>query len=157
MRISGPTPETVAKLKPDILQCLLDQDLITADQESAAHELTYMWRALQRGMLPQAKLGLSSPMPGRKQARSPFARMSDREMEVWCARYKPWAVSEAKAIVVKAPRLLRLDLTRNIVEKNADPRRIALEFAVRVDRLLDEFRLSLDSYCSLKRVKKLLT
>ena len=153
----GPTPETLAKLMPDVLLSLLDGEFITAEQESAARELSYMWRALQRGMLPQMKLGISSPTPGRKQARSPFARMKDSEIEVWRARYKPWAVSESKAVVVNAPRLLRLDLTRNIVENNSDPKIIAHEFGVHTDGLLDEFRDSLDSYCAFRRVKKLLT
>lgn len=85
----GPTPETLAKLDRDVLLTMLEGGQITADQEVAARELSSMWRALQRGMLPQMKLGMAGPIPGRKQARSPFARIVDFEVEVWTTRYKP--------------------------------------------------------------------
>ena len=153
----GPTPETAAKLDPDVLLVMLERDQLTSEQEAGARELFSMWRALQRGMLPQMKLGMAGPLPGRKQARSPFARMGDSEIEVWTTRYKPWASVEAKTIVVGAPRLSRLDLTRRVIENNGRPADVARHFRTPVDKILAEFRNALDCYCSLKRVKKLLT
>lgn len=153
----GPTPETAAKLEADVLSVLLETEQITVDQEAAGRELFSMWRALQRGFLPQMKLSLAGPNAGRKQARSPFARMSDFEAGMWTARYKPWAAVETKTIVVNVPRLSRLALTRRIIESNIRPLEIARTFLVSSKCVLSAFGKALDSYCSLRRVKKLLT
>jgi hypothetical protein len=153
----GPTPETAAKLESDVLSVLLEADQITVDQETAGRELFSLWQALQRGFLPQMKLSSAGPNVGRKQARSPFARMSDIELGIWTARYKPWAAEETKTIVVNAPRLSRLTLTRRIIENNTKPAEIARTFVVSSEYILSEFGKALDCYCSLRRVKKLLT
>ena len=126
-------------------------------EEAAARELNTMRRALSRGMLPQQKLGLAAPIPGRKQVRSPFARMRDIEVTAWTWRYKPWASSEAVREICKSTRLSRLELTRRVVEGNQRCADIARIFAIENAKVLDKLRQSLDLYCALKRAKKQLT
>ncbi|MEQ9449621.1 MAG: hypothetical protein RLN70_12080, partial [Rhodospirillaceae bacterium] len=153
----GPTPETAAKLERDVLQSLTEAGQITAEHEYAGRELHAMWRALQRGMLPQLKLGRAGPAPGRKQVRSPFTRMHEREMEIWTTRYKPWADAQSKIVVARRPRLSRLDLALKVIDDNVALSCIAHRHALSVARVAEELRNALDLYCVLRRVKKLLT
>jgi hypothetical protein len=152
----GPTPETAAKLDPDVLLAMLEKDQITSEQEAAARDLFSMWRALQRGMLPQMKLGVAGPMSGRKQSRSPFACMGDSEIE--CG---PRAISlgrrSRKRHCGRAPRLSRLDFARRVIENNVSPADVARDFRAPTESILSGLRNALDCYCSFKRVKKQLT
>jgi len=149
----GPTPETTAKLEPDVLLVLRQHDHVTPEQETAARELHAMWRALKRGMLPQSKVVPASPIPGRKQVRSPFARMNDYELELWSERYRPWANAESRTLVTGWPRLSRLELTRRIVEDNATPAAIGAMHGLAQTQVMEHLRNALDRYRNLRRAK----
>ena len=153
----GPTPQTAAKLERDVLLTMLEAGELTAEQEAAGRELYVMWRALQRGMFPQMRVDGTGHTPGRQSARSPFGRMSDFEASVWADRYKPWAASETKTLVVRMPKLSRLDLARRIIEYNTRPACVASVFGVSKAFLVTALQESLETYCVFKRAKKLLT
>ncbi len=152
----GPTPETAAKLEPDVLFELKQADCVTAEQETAARELHAMWRALKRGMLPQSKVVPASPIPGRKQVRSPFARMDESELDLWSQRYKPWANTETRMLIARAPRLSRLELTRRIIEDNTAPGALGARHGMADMEVVEHLRNALDRYRNLCREKMLL-
>jgi hypothetical protein len=87
----APTPETVAKLRTDLVLRLHRQGRLTIEQFQAAEEIRRVWQAVGRGLFPTAGTldGVARAAPG--QPRHPIDRMTDSEERAFRRRYRPWA------------------------------------------------------------------
>lgn len=116
----GPTPETVAKRQPDVIETLHHENLLDTDQHNAAMEIRELREALTRGIFSGAA-DYSAPLggkAGREQLRGLEALKGDvkdtgTEYGKWAQIYKPWSNSEGKRQI--APGFTRLQLVDDIV------------------------------------------
>lgn len=102
-----PTPQTVRKLRRDLILHLHESGRLRAEHLRAAEEIRRIWQAFSRGLGPSAVNPASTGSRG-PSVRQPLEWLSDREEIIWRNRYRPWA-NEASAIpsggIVRVTRL----------------------------------------------------
>jgi hypothetical protein len=141
----APTPETLAKLQPNVLPSLVYNGVIDLDQEKAAEEIAHVYHTLHRGLLPAGGIENDRSM-ATGTLRDPFARMTTGERNAWEFTYKPWANSESKKLIRKRPRLCRWKLSVLITHENIKPDVIAAQYQVDYPIIIQQFKNSLDQY-----------
>ena len=88
----GPTLQTVAKLRPDVVLRLYEQRRLTRAMFKAAGEIHATWEALGRWSMPMMRLGKKFPVV-QESIRPPLSsweRMSEDDEEIWRDHYIPW-------------------------------------------------------------------
>ncbi|MBC8158274.1 MAG: hypothetical protein H8E94_02970 [Alphaproteobacteria bacterium] len=97
----GPTPETAAKLRYDVIDTLHRAGELKLHHVNAAHEIERVYLALCRGMFPASRPDQNN---GSRRITDIFDRLTDAEESLWLRRYKPWAnkVGRAAQIVFDA-------------------------------------------------------
>lgn len=164
-----PTPETAAKLKPDVLTVLHRAGYLSAEDLAAAEDISRIWRALMRGLFPQRPALDGARTAGRPGARDPISGMSTGEAWLWRAVYKPWAADMSDRVLLPAQtpggrlrhgEISRLELVRRIVSANDDPVTIARDLApdlsparlaVAAERLADDLGAALMAFTAQKQ------
>jgi hypothetical protein len=139
----GPTPETAAKLEPDVLLGLTEAGVLTLEQERAGREIADVWRALMRGFF-----GTFNPDGARLsgRVREPVDAMTQGEARIYATTYLPWAKQEVRALVVNFPKLTRCDLAYRVCAANQSPETVARAFQVDRFALIQPLRDGLDNY-----------
>ena len=90
---TGPTPETVRKLKPDPVRTLVLNGVLGAPEEDAAEILADVWRALANG-LDAGERTMDGTRAAKGQPwRDPVDRMSGRIAAIIHHIYRPWATA----------------------------------------------------------------
>lgn len=139
----GPTPETVAKLQADVLLTLVQNDILTTDQERAGREIASIWRAIMRGMF-----GTSNAAGVRTSSRrkDPTDAMSETESKYHAETYLPWATCQASRLAVKFPRLTYADVVYRLAVANENPLAVAQEIKVAPGVLIAALQDALEWY-----------
>lgn len=86
---TGPTPQTAAKLRPDVVAVLHRAGILSQDQANAAEAIRDVWAALQSTIIGGGAYGLSFGRSGK--IADPVSRMTGREAALWSRVWKPWA------------------------------------------------------------------
>lgn len=89
-RIS-PTPETAAKLRPDVVWTLFERGFLTAAGEKAARDIRDIYLAVVAELMP-SKMRLSSEHSGK------FI-LTDEMAEKYADVYQPWARSIDRQVI----------------------------------------------------------
>lgn len=95
-RAVPPTPQTVRKLRRDLILQLHESGRLRSEHLRAAEEIRRIWQAFSRGLGPSA-VNPASPGSRGPSGRQPLEWLSDREEIIWRNRYRPWA-NETSAI-----------------------------------------------------------
>lgn len=88
----GPTPETAAKLKRDLVEHLRNKGRLSSSQVMAAEEVRRIWQAFSRILGPSATN--HTTLATGRQSKGDHARidwLTDVEETIWRERYRPWA------------------------------------------------------------------
>jgi len=141
----APTPETLAKLQPNVLPSLVYNGILDLDQEKAGEEIAHVYHTLHRGLLPAGGIENDRSI-ATGTLRDPFARMSTGERNAWEFRYKPWANNESKKLIRKRPRLCRWKLTLLITHENERPEVLAARYQVEYPKIIRYLKDSLNEY-----------
>jgi hypothetical protein len=88
----GPTPQTAAKLRRDLVLHLYRSGRLRMEHLEAAEEIRRIWQAFSRSLGPTA-VNTEALATGRRTAhgRQPIEWLTGTEEEIWRARYRPWA------------------------------------------------------------------
>ena len=140
----GPTPETAAKLRRDIVVRLAQEGRLGGEQVAAALEVRRVWEAFGRGLFPSTNT--LAPVAGRrKQAMfiDPIDRLTRREEAAWRLRYRPWAREMAVTVAAGAIRTSRLQLILDIVVDNHGLREVEGWYRMRHGGAIEHIRAAL--------------
>jgi hypothetical protein len=149
-----PTPETLAKLRPDHLSALLRDGDISPDQERAGRQIHTLFQALHRGASPGSKLREPAGRHTRQMPLSPLERLSERQEGIWKAIYGPWAAASSQTVVVRRPKLTALDLAERVLVDNASICGIAAAHHISPSTVLSAFQRTMDVFNAQKKAKK---
>lgn len=88
----GPTPQTAAKLRRDLVLHLYEKGRLRTEHVEAAEDIRRIWQAFSRSLGPTA-VNSSTLATGRQapQARQPIEWLTAAEEQIWRTRYRPWA------------------------------------------------------------------
>ena len=143
-----PTPETLIKLRRDVIGRLETKGKLRSEHVRAAKEIRRIWEAFGRGLFP----GISD-VPRQKHCRSVAVdvldRLNDIEEIIWRTRYRPWAKETSVDIVAGAVRVSRLQLVLDIVVDNYGLRQVEGWYRLRHGLALGHLRDSLNRYAVL--------
>lgn len=147
---AGPTPETVHKLRCDIVARLAGQGRLGPEQTRAAIEIRRVWTAFGRGLFPTAR-GIAPIAQRRKQAMfaDPIDRLTPQEENAWRLRYRPWAREMAVTITAGAIRTTRLQLILDIVIDNHGLRQVEGWYRMRHGAAIEHVRAALHRYAEI--------
>lgn len=148
--IEGPTPETVSKLRYDVLAKLYLDGKLDDVQIAAADEIRKVWEAVGRGLFPRARtLDRIPNRSGAVRRREPADLMTHAEARAWRDRYRPWADEMSVAILSSVSRVSRLQLTLDIVVDNYGFRQVETWYRLKHGVAAGHLRTALDRYCAL--------
>tara|TARA_R110000868_G_scaffold4155_26_gene25496 strand:- start:1027 stop:1557 length:531 start_codon:yes stop_codon:yes gene_type:complete len=121
----GPTPQTAAKLRRDVLLHLYEKGRLRREHLEAAEEIRRIWQAFSRS------LGATATNPdtlatGRQgaRARQPIEGLTGGEEAIWRNRYRPWAREMASIVCGGTVRVTGLQLVLDIVVDNRSFRQV---------------------------------
>ena len=146
---TDPTPETAAKLQPNVLTTLLHDSIITGEQHAAAEEIAGVWQALSRSLT--ARSAAADLIRHSGQSPDPFGLMNSDEIWRWQKRYKPWANGQSKKIVSRRPPLCRFRLTLKVAADNMWPLLVSVRHQVPLGATVNALRDALDAYIVVKK------
>lgn len=147
---AGPTPETAAKLRRDLVRRLAEEGRLGREQVRAALEVRRVWEAFGRGLFPATSV--FSPVVGRK-GRAMFAdpveRLTRAEEAAWRLRYRPWAREMAVTVAAGAIRTTRLQLILDVVVDNHGLRQVEGWYRMRHGSAVEHVRAALHRYAEI--------
>ena len=147
---AGPTRETAAKLRRDLVRRLAQEGRLGREQVRAALEVRRVWEAFGRGLFPATSA--FSPVAGR-QRRAAFAdpveRLTREEEAAWRLRYRPWAREMAVTVAAGAIRTTRLQLILDIVVDNHGLREVEGWYRMRHGSAIEHIRAALHRYAEI--------
>lgn len=141
------TPETLAKLRHDVVGRLIERGRLQKAHGEAAEEIRTVSEAVGRGMCPTAQpTGWSVRPPGYRGPRDFLDRMTARERHIWQFRYQPWKSELLRARDVALPGGRWLDLVLDIVVDNSGLRRAERRHGLRHGSALGYLADGLECY-----------
>ena len=141
----GGTEETVAKLRPDIIEQLYRSGRIDGLHRQAAHEIRTVWEAMGRGLFPfPTEVSLGSPCEI-----TPFDRMTEDELAMWQRHYLPWAKRMSFAIVGSPVRVTTLQLVLDVALDDYPTQVVAGWYELSRPRVHRMLRDSLQAYAEI--------
>lgn len=122
---AGPTPQTAAKLRRDIVLHLYEKGRLRTEHLEAAEEIRRIWQAFFRSLGATAS-NPESLATGRqaRQTRQPIEWLTGGEETIWRSRYRPWAREMASLPCGGTVRVTGLQLVLDIVVDNRSLRQI---------------------------------
>ncbi len=122
----SPTPETVSKLRRDLVLRLYEKGRLCREQLQAAEEIRRVWQAFSRGLGPSAIDPSAFAGGGRSSVpvRQPVERLLPVEEATWRRRYRPWAAEMAAQPSGGHIRVMRLRIVVDLVVDNAGLRQV---------------------------------
>ncbi len=149
-RDAGPTPETLRKLRRDIVARLGRDGRLCAGQLRAALEIRRVWEAFGRGLFPAARP--AAPIAQRRRRAmftDPIDRLTPAEELAWRLRYRPWAREMAVTVAAGAVRTTRLQLILDVVIDNHGLRQVEGWYRMRHGSAVEHVRAALHRYAEL--------
>ena len=145
----GPTEQTKAKLKADVVLRLYQQGRLNCAQLKAAEEIRDIWEAIGRGLFPFR--GTDDPMlrsANRGSFRHPVDRMSGHEERAWRENYCPWKEVMAAPAFAGRPVTIHA-LVHEVVVGNRGPRQLEDELGVRHGTVFGVLSEALQTYAEI--------
>ena len=146
----GPTPETAARLRHDLVVRLAREGRLGGQQVRAALEVRRVWEAFGRGLFPT--VDTTAPIAQRgKQAMfvDPIDRLTPAEERAWRLRYRPWAREMAVTVAAGAIRTTRLQLILDVVVDNHGLREVEGWYRMRHGGAVEHIRAALHRYAEI--------
>ena len=144
---AGPTPETAAKLRRDIVVRLAQEGRLGREQVAAALEVRRVWEAFGRG--PRTRWRRSPVAASRRLFIDPIDRLTRQEEAAWRLRYRPWAREMAVTVAAGAIRTSRLQLILDIVVDNHGLREVEGWYRMRHGGAIEHIRAALHRYAEI--------
>ena len=147
---AGPTPETVRKLRRDIVARLARGARLGEEQLRAALEIRRVWEAFGRGLFPATRP--VAPVADRRRRAmftDPIDRLTPAEERAWRLRYRPWAREMAVTVAAGAVRTTRLQLILDVVIDNHGLRQVEGWYRMRHGAAVEHIRAALHRYAEL--------
>ncbi len=146
----GPTPETAAKLRYDVIAKLYLDGKLDDTHVAAAQEIRRVWEAIGRGLFPRARqLDRIPNRGGATRPREPADLMSQSEAIAWRDRYRPFATEMSVDILSRVSRVSRLQLTLDIVIDNYGLRQVEDWYRLKHGVAAGHLRTALERYAVL--------
>ena len=149
-RHAAPTPETVRKLRRDIVVRLAQEGRLGGEQVRAALEIRRVWEAFGRGLFPATRV--LAPIADRKRHAmfaDPIDRLTEEEENAWRLRYRPWAREMAVTVAAGAIRTTRLQLILDVVVDNHGLREVEGWYRMRHGGAVEHIRAALHRYAEI--------
>ena len=149
-RDAGPTPETLRKLRRDIVARLARDGRLGGEQVRAALEIRRVWEAFGRGLFPATRP--VAPLAQRRRRAmftDPIDRLTPAEELAWRLRYRPWAREMAVTVAAGAVRTTRLQLILDVVIDNHGLRQVEGWYRMRHGSAVEHVRAALHRYAEL--------
>lgn len=128
-RRDGPTPETAAKLRGDVILSLVKTGALSASHLDAALEIRTVHAAVGRAMFPRmADVARTGPSQRDFGPREIARSMSSAERRAWETRYLPWSHAMAVAVAAGLPGTRWLQLVIDIAVDNATPEEVETRY-----------------------------
>jgi hypothetical protein len=148
----APTPETLAKLRYDVIGRLVADGRLLRAHADAAEEIRAVVEAVGRGMLPTARPTFWAGRPqGHRGPRDFLDRMSSLERRLWQFRYLPWTRALIHAGDASLPGRRWVELVLDIVVDNSGLRRVERRYRLRHGSALGFLADGLERYDGLRR------
>lgn len=128
----GPTPQTAAKLKRDLILHLYEKGRLRREHLEAAEEIRRIWQAFSRSLGPTA-VNIDALATGRQvaQGRQPLEWLSATEEHIWRKRYRPWAREMSNGSCGGTIRVTLFQIVLEIVVDNRSLRRVEGAYRMR--------------------------
>ena len=147
---AGPTPETAAKLRRDLVQRLAAEGRLGREQVRAAFEVRRIWEAFGRGLFPATNTMAAAAARGRRAMFvDPIDRLTRQEEAAWRLRYRPWAREMAVTVAAGAVRTTRLQLILDVVVDNHGLREVEGWYRMRHGGAVEHIRAALHRYAEI--------
>lgn len=128
----SPTPQTVAKLRVDVLKRLLDGGHLREEHVEAAKEIQRVWFALGRGLFPRSRWAESlDRVDGTEPFRDPIDLMNTREERLWRIHYRPWADEVGRLLLGRGGSVSVLQIVLDVVVDNWAPSQLERSYRLR--------------------------
>jgi hypothetical protein len=145
-----PTPQTVRKLRRDLVAHLYGKGRLRREHVDAAEEIRFVWYAFSRRLGPSAVNLLAVPAGNRSgQARQPIEWLTDREEIVWRNRYRPWAGEMARIHAGGIVTVSRLQMMVDLLVDNQGLRRVEAWYRLRHGAAFENLRDGLHRYAEI--------
>ena len=149
-RLDEATPETIAKLVPDVVLALRRRGALRMEHETAAVEIRHIHSALGRGFEPSERVLVPKGMRlGQAKSAGPAA-MTEREVEAWEKRYRPWLRGEKEYRYSWLP-ASRAELAIFVIVDNVPLRSLARRYGLNTGRIKKALVRSLERYVKIAR------
>ena len=146
----GPTPETAAKLKRDLVDHLRNKGRLSSSQAMAAEEVRRIWQAFSRILGPSATN--PATLATGRQARGAQARidwLTDVEETIWRERYRPWAAEMTARPCGGTIRVTQFQIVLEIVVDNRSLRQTEGFYRMRHGTAFDVVSAALRRYAEI--------
>ncbi|MDE0334638.1 MAG: hypothetical protein OXI64_06735 [Defluviicoccus sp.] len=147
---AGPTPETAAKLRRDLVRRLAAEGRLGREQVRAALEVRRVWEAFGRGLFPATNtMAGAAGRARRAMFADPIDRLTRAEEAAWRLRYRPWAREMAVTVAAGAIRTTRLQLILDVVVDNQGLREVEGWYRMRHGGAIEHIRAALHRYAEI--------
>lgn len=148
--VIGPTPQTAAKLKRDLVAHLRDKGRLTSEHAQAAEEIRRIWQAFSRILGPSAT-NPATLATGRQAggARMQIDWLTDAEETIWRERYRPWASEMAAQPCGGTIRVTQFQIVFEIVVDNRSLRQTEGCYRMRHGAAFEITRSALHRYAEI--------
>lgn len=143
-----PTPQTLKKLKRDVIEGLVSAGKLRDVQGQAAMEINDILGAIGRGLFPAARNLDTAGRPPRhsRKVLDPIDRMTREETWAYQQHYKPWANREGLVPIGPAT---RLELAIQVVWDNSPLKAVEDALRIRHGAAIGHLQESLHDYALL--------
>ncbi len=143
---SGPTPETVAKLKGDALLDLVERGVLTVDHERAGREINAVWEELERLFARTGNGDMTRVSRSYRDLPDAMSYALARRLQT---RHQPWASREIEKRL--GPGVTRYGVVWRLCNLNWPPKFIARNTGLKERAVVSALRDSLDVYIDLAK------
>lgn len=146
----GPTPQTAAKLRRDLIDHFLSKGRLRPEHAAAAEDIRRIWQAFSRCLGPTA-VNPAALATGRRsgQLRQPIEWLTAAEETIWRDRYRPWAREMSACPCGGTIRVTRFQVAIEIVVDNRGVRQLEGFYRMRHGAAVDHLRRALQRYAEI--------
>lgn len=146
----GPTPETAAKLKRDLVAHLREKGRLSAEHALAAEEIRRIWQAFSRILGPSAT-NPATLATGRQAggARMAIDWLTETEETIWRRRYRPWATEMVAQPCGSTIRVTHFQIVLEIVIDNRSLRQTEGAYRLRHGTAFEIVHAALHRYAEM--------
>ena len=150
--VARPTPETVTKLRRDLIAHLYVGGRLRREHVDAAEDIRLIWYAFTRRLGPSAvdfTALATGPRRGPGAVHQPIEWLTGREERIWRNRYRPWAAEMAQIPAGGTVSVTRFRLVLDLAVENESLRRVEAWYRIRHGRAFEALRDGLQRYAEI--------